>query len=155
MDAEKRLRLAAESLNREALRFDDDAFVQHLLEGLGIKPSQEGCAGDSALRAGRPPQAGPEKGGRRRYCGNPRHAEFFELELEELKSNTTLHTEPRLLRRIAELSEYLGHGAGESRDWWLLAAMAGDPLAALTVKEWQSSSHETGTGQESRSRRSA
>jgi len=137
MDAEKRLRLAAESLNREALGFDAEAFTHRVLGRLGIKPSDEGCAGDSALRTGHTPVAGPEKGGRRRKSDaeTSRHTEFFELELEELRSNTTLHTDPRVLRRIAELTELL-RGGGEARTWWNQAAQAGDRLAVLTVAEW-------------------
>ncbi|MEU6380065.1 hypothetical protein [Streptomyces sp. NPDC046909] len=137
MDAEKRLRLAAESLNREALGFDAEAFTHRVLGRLGIKPSDEGCAGDSALRTGHTPVAGPERGGRRRKSDaeEARHREFFELELEELRSNTTLHTEPRVLRRIAELTELLNTGR-EARAWWYRAAQAGDQLAVLTVAEW-------------------
>ncbi|MFI6440332.1 hypothetical protein [Streptomyces sp. NPDC050759] len=137
MDAEKRLRLAAESLHREALGFDADAFTDDVLRRLGIKPSDEGCAGDSALRTGHTPVAGPERGGRRRKSDAPvaRHTEFFELELEELRSNTTSHTEPRVLRRIAELTELL-HGGGAARDWWIQAANSGDELAVLTTAEW-------------------
>ncbi|MFI6658135.1 hypothetical protein ACIBL8_21730 [Streptomyces sp. NPDC050523] len=133
-DAESRLRLAAESLNREALAFDADAFTQRLLGRLGI--ARDGCAGDSSIRAGRPPQAGSERGGRRRDSDSPSHDEFFNLELDELVNNTTLHTQPRVLRRIAELNEYLGHGA-EAREWWIRAADGGDQLAKLTVEEWR------------------
>jgi hypothetical protein len=139
MDAEKRLRLAAESLNREALGFDADAFTSQLLVRLGIGDSPEGCAGDTALRAGRTPAASPETGGRRRHDCTTRRTEFFELELEELKRSTTLHTEPRKLRRIAELTEFLAWGEEESRGWWIRAAAAGDALAALTVEEWSQS----------------
>jgi len=143
MDAEKRLRLAAESLNREALGFDADAFTHRVLGRLGIKPSDEGCAGDSALRTGHTPVAGPGKGGRRRKSDalEPRHTEFFELELEELRGNTTLHEEPRVLRRIAELTELL-LGGGEARRWWVRAAEAGDELAVLTLAELEGNTAE-------------
>ncbi|MEU6445023.1 hypothetical protein [Streptomyces sp. NPDC047046] len=138
LDAEERLRLAAESLNREALRIDSEAFIQQMRDRLGITASSEGCAGDSSVRASRPPQAGPERGGRRSsndsdHC--PGHDEFFNLELQELVNTTTLHTQPRVLRRIGELMEYLGHGA-EANEWFIRAADAGDRLAQLIVTEW-------------------
>lgn len=110
MDAEKRLRLAAESLNKEALGFDAEAFTQHLRVRLGIGPPHEGGAGDTALQAGRTPAVSLETGGRRRQDGTTSHTEFFKLELEELRQNTTLHTQPRVLRRIAELTEFLTEG---------------------------------------------
>jgi len=137
MDADKRLRLAAESLNREALGFDAGTFTHHVLRRLGIQPSDEGCAGDSALRVGHTPVAGPDQGGRRRQgdAVKARHTGFFEMELEELRRNTTLHSESRVLRRIAELTELLV-GGREARDWWIQAAEAGDELAVLTVEEW-------------------
>jgi len=141
VDAEKRLRLAAQSLNREVLGFDADAFTQHLLKRLGIGPSSEDCARDTVLRADRTQSAGPGTGGRRRQSGSTtRPTEFFNLELEELMHNTTLHTDPKVLRRIAELTELTGiaEGTDSSRVWWLRAAKAGDPLAALTVGEWKS-----------------
>jgi len=65
VDAEKRLRLAAESLHREALALNVDTFTRQLLPVLGITSTSEGCAGDTALRAGCNPAAGPEPGGRR------------------------------------------------------------------------------------------
>jgi hypothetical protein len=132
LDAEERLRLAAESLKKEALQLDSEAFIQRMRERLGIS---EGCAGDSSVRAGRPPQAGPEGGGRRSEGDHsPGHDEFFNLELQELVSTTTLHARPWALRRIAELTEYLGHGA-EAREWWARAADAGDRLAGLILAE--------------------
>jgi hypothetical protein len=136
VDAEERLRLAAESLNRDALGFDADAFAQRLLDRLGISPTHEGCAGDSSLGAGRHDEAGPERGGRRSTRDRPGHDGFFDLELEELVNDTTQHSHPRVLRRIAELTEFLGRG-GEAREWWIRAAHAGDNLAKLTVSEWE------------------
>jgi len=138
VDAETRLRLAAESLNREALGFDADAFTQHLLVKLGIEPRSGGCAGDTAFRADRTPAVGPETGGRRRDGDSASHIEFFNLELEELISNTALHTDPLVLRRIAELMEFLERQE-ESRGWWVRAADAGDSLAVLTIEEWDTS----------------
>jgi hypothetical protein len=140
MDAEKRLRLAAQSLNRDVLGFDADAFTQHLLKGLGIEPFSEDCARDAVPRADRTPTAGPGAGGRRRQNSTTHTTEFFDLELEELMHNTTLHSNPQVLRRIAELTEFKGGTeAGEaSRVWWLRAARAGDHLAALRVSEWES-----------------
>jgi len=92
------------------------------------------------LRADRTPSAGPGTGGRRRQNGTTRPTEFFNLELEELMHNTTLHTDPQVLRRIAELTEFKGstEAAEASRVWWIRAAKAGDSLAALTVSEWKS-----------------
>lgn len=146
MDAEKRLRLAAESLNREALGFDAAAFTGNVLRRLGIKSFDEGCAGDSALRAGRALPAGPEKGGRRRQGSDTSlHTGFFELELEELIGSTALHDQPRVLRRIAELTELL-IGGPDAREWWIRAATGGDSLAVLTVEQWTAEDNATGTG---------
>lgn len=135
MDAETRLRLAAQSLNREVLGFDADAFTQRLLIRLGIGPSSEDGAGDTVLRADRTPAAGPGTGGRRRQHGTTRPTEFFDLELEELMHNTALHTDPQVLRRIAELTEFRGDAADASRVWWIRAAKAGDALAELMVSQ--------------------
>ncbi|MGW4758166.1 hypothetical protein [Streptomyces chartreusis] len=135
VDAHERLRLAAEDLNRDALGFDADAFTQQLLDRLGITPTHEGSAGDSSLGTGRHHEAGPERSGRRINRGCSGHNGFFDLELEELVNDNTLHTQPEVLRRIAELTEFLGRGR-EARDWWLRAAAGGDKLAKLTVAEW-------------------
>lgn len=138
LDAEERLRLAAESLNREALQIDSEAFIQQMRDRLGITATGEGCAGDSSVRAGRPPQAGPSRGGRRSDSDSdrsPGHDEFFNLELQELVNTTTLHAQPRLLRRIAELMEYLGREV-EAHEWWSRAAAGGDRLAQMIVAEW-------------------
>lgn len=135
-DAEGRLRLAAESLNREALELDVDAFTQQLLDRLGIALPHEGCAGDSSIRVDQQPEAGPDRGGRRRNSNHPDHDEFFNSELEELMKDTTLHAQPRALRRIAELLEFFGRGA-EARQWWIRASIGGDELAMLTAAEWR------------------
>ncbi|MFM9584263.1 hypothetical protein [Streptomyces caniscabiei] len=149
LDAEERLRLAAESLNREALRLDSEAFIQKMQDNLGIAAANEGCAGDSSVRAGRPPQAGPERGGRRSESDHrPGHDEFFILELQELVNMPALHSQPQALRRIAELTELLRTGA-EAREWWIRAAHAGDRLAGVIVAEW------TGTTNDGPGRRQA
>ncbi|WP_105971064.1 hypothetical protein [Streptomyces geranii] len=150
LDAEERLRLAAESLNREALQIDSEAFIQQMRDRLGITATSEGCAGDSSVRVGRPPQAGPERGGRRSDSDRcPGHDEFFNLELQELVNTPILHTQPRVLRRIAELTELLSQGNEEAREWWIRAADAGDRLAQMIVTEW------TGTTPDGPGRRQA
>ncbi|MFG2276839.1 hypothetical protein ACGFNY_44665 [Streptomyces chartreusis] len=143
VDAEERLRLAAEDLNRDALGFDARAFTQQLLDRLGITPAHEGSAGDSSLGTGRHHEAGPERSGRRNNRGCSGHDGFFDLELEELVNDTTLHSQPRVLRRIAELTEFLV-GGREAREWWLRAAERGDKLAKLTLAEWDMELEEEG-----------
>lgn len=137
MDVEKRLRRDAESLRKEAARFDSAAFLARFLQEVG----QEGRPDDGSASETIIPSAPQPQGGEASDPAQEGHHESlrsFRQELERLRHEDSrgIELHPEEIRRIAELVELL-EGEKAAGAWWQRAVRSGDELAIMMQKAEQ------------------